>query len=376
MSLSDLYEHLKQNCANLFANVVIQNAAFEQIDSSQLRPSDDLSKLQMENLHPGQLHDAGFDSYITGMCFLALKTRHELNNKKPIWDDSNLRNRLHNSYSFDIPFLSSERDVTLQRKNVFYIKFNRDPENFWQFFNQLGEISVAQMNDNDALIGVANEEMAKKVFDLYKTGEHYRITTYADYQRRKRDREKEKSKQLYRLQEALGLDVNELTSFNPVLVTKLTDRLFADGKGGKICQTLNNDKSKFVLDRPLTEGIKTKTKIINGPVGKMNLIKNVDKLMKNKRNNSQLPDEDVDGFKQIGKKFRQSIFQPNQYKKIRKNSEPSEDQRPSTSPITCIQGSTSEKCLTGLLPPVTGVETKKPQQPDSDGNLFPTPEEW
>lgn len=54
-----------------------------------------------------KFHQAGFDSYITGVCFQVLKCLVEKNSGKSIYEDIRFRNKFYNAWSYDIPYLVS-----------------------------------------------------------------------------------------------------------------------------------------------------------------------------------------------------------------------------------------------------------------------------
>lgn len=156
-----------------------------------------------------QFHQAGYDSYITGVCFYVIRWLAEQSSKKSICDDTRFRNKvcvcvcvfkfdrsnvltflcsiqLFNAWSFDVPFLSTEpsEDTQLDRSKVFFIKFNCEP---FELENRLAAMfencRLAFLDNESCLVGIEDKEARTKIAGLRKIDSSLMVLTYAEYKK-------------------------------------------------------------------------------------------------------------------------------------------------------------------------------------------------
>ena len=105
------------------------------------------------------LHEAGYDSYLTGICFATLVEYVASKTDRKILVDfhpillKNYRNRLHLTFSHDIRFMNFEADdVVPNRDHVFHFTFPKEwkTNELTQMFSAFGGASIHWLNDTSA----------------------------------------------------------------------------------------------------------------------------------------------------------------------------------------------------------------------------------
>lgn len=138
------------------------------------------------------LHEAGYDAYLTGICF-ALLIKHLGTLVKPKINQYDLvlmspyQNKLHLTYSHDVKFLNlSEDEVVPDRSHVFYVSF----PNIWQsndlyeLFSSYGNISIGWINDSSAFCALKESQNAPKARQAFKHLPKtlpYSVVSYQDH---------------------------------------------------------------------------------------------------------------------------------------------------------------------------------------------------
>lgn len=223
--LSDDYDTFKQTCHSLFPLIYdTKFIAHNLLDPKtltnnqsrlsdlyqQLLESDTMTKIEVEHLgevfDEKQLpHQAGFDAYMSGYCFLALceshlKERRKYKFKKGKSDSESvsiakdsqivqdLANKIYLSYSYDFKYyyLCGEEDEPA-RKHVFYIEYPNTwaLDDLFQVFQEFGGVSVGKLNKTSALcalrVPTSAQQVYKMVDDLKKKTSIYKIYTYDEY---------------------------------------------------------------------------------------------------------------------------------------------------------------------------------------------------
>lgn len=223
--LSDDYNSFKEICHSLFPLIYdTKFIAHNLIDPKtltnnqsrlsdlyqQLQDSDTMTKIEVEHL--GELfngrqlpHQAGFDAYMSGYCFLALcqsyldekrkfkyKKEKSESNRLSIAKDGQIihefSNKIHFAYSYDFKYYNlcgEEHEAT--RDHVFYIEH---PNNWllndlFKVFHPFGGIMVGKLSKTSALCALRSPENAKLVLkkakQIEKTSSNYKIYTYEKY---------------------------------------------------------------------------------------------------------------------------------------------------------------------------------------------------
>lgn len=147
-----------------------------------------------------QFHDAGYDSFITGLCFVALQKISDQGEPGSIWNDERIRNCLYNSHSHDIAYISPEKDIPIIRKNVFHVKFSGKVHSLRLMFNKLRTAVVTPLDDQQVLVAVLEKEI-KNFCKQFQSCSDYQVTRYSEYVHTKRIKEKRDIKRMIQFQE-------------------------------------------------------------------------------------------------------------------------------------------------------------------------------
>ena len=137
------------------------------------------------------LHEAGYDSYLTGVCFttfahyLGSKTNPRVRRFDPIVL-RDYQNRLHLTFSHDIRFLNFEiDDIVPNRDHVFHMTFPKEwkTNELSQMFSAFGGVSIHWLNDTSAFCALkdpSNTEKIKKSL-VKQSSAAYKVISYNDF---------------------------------------------------------------------------------------------------------------------------------------------------------------------------------------------------
>jgi len=140
-------------------------------------------------------HEAGFDAYITGLCFIAMSNRLGLlvgtgdkTKAGRVLPDSHLvspfLNKLYLMRIADIPYMNlAGEDLKPDRNHVFHITFPAEwkTADIVHLFSSFGYVFVSWLDDTSAFVSLKEKEMAPQVIEVLKSSSSYRIQTYKDY---------------------------------------------------------------------------------------------------------------------------------------------------------------------------------------------------
>ncbi|XP_061130275.1 poly(A)-specific ribonuclease PARN isoform X2 [Syngnathus typhle] len=166
-----------------------------QIEAAQGFPSYNTAK--------EQLHEAGYDAYITGRCFISMANylgSYLVPPKAHVPAGSKVvepfYNKLFLMRIIDIPYLNiTGPDLQPKRDNVLYVTFPKEwkTSDLYQLFSAFGNIQVSWVDDTSAFVSLSQTEQVQIAMNTSRYAESYKIRTYADYVRAKRqDKDKEK----------------------------------------------------------------------------------------------------------------------------------------------------------------------------------------
>ncbi|NWX27914.1 PARN ribonuclease, partial [Notiomystis cincta] len=179
-----------------------------------------------------QLHEAGYDAYITGLCFISmanfLGTCEVFSRPSPWCFCSCLLHTefiLHSSGSFlsppknhvsarskliepffnklflmrvmDIPYLNLEGpDLQPKRDHVLHVTFPKEwkTSDLYQLFSAFGNIQVSWIDDTSAFVSLSQAEQVQIAVNTSRYAESYRIQTYAEYVEKKHEEKQAKRK--------------------------------------------------------------------------------------------------------------------------------------------------------------------------------------
>ncbi|KAK9393020.1 polyA-specific ribonuclease PARN [Crotalus adamanteus] len=144
-----------------------------------------------------QLHEAGYDAYITGLCFISMANflgsflsppaNHVSASSKLI---EPFFNKLFLMRVMDIPYLNLEGpDLQPKRDHVLYVTFPKEwkTSDLYQLFSAFGNIHVCWIDDTSAFVSLSQPEQVQIAVNTSKYAESYRIQTYAEYIEKKQE---------------------------------------------------------------------------------------------------------------------------------------------------------------------------------------------
>lgn len=191
---SDTFTNNQSRLSDLFIQLKDSNSMCPKINH--------LNEFHDDNQMP---HQAGYDAYMSGYCFLVLCELHISGKKRPkvmkeeqnsestplALDDrilSNFANKIHLSYSYDLKcFNLGGEEETPDRSHVFYMEFpvTWELEDIFQVFHQNGGVTAGRINRTSALCALRDPKelkaVMKKVGNLKLSESIYRIYTYETY---------------------------------------------------------------------------------------------------------------------------------------------------------------------------------------------------
>ncbi|XP_047109506.1 poly(A)-specific ribonuclease PARN-like isoform X1 [Schistocerca piceifrons] len=136
-------------------------------------------------------HEAGYDAYVTGLCFLTM-VQHlglKLTSEKLLLSASPLLkpffNRLYLMRVLDHPFISiDENEPELPRDHVFHVTFPKEwkTHDVIQLFSPFGRVFVSWLNDTSAYVSLENRDQAKLVLRTLTQSDTYRVIPYKRHQ--------------------------------------------------------------------------------------------------------------------------------------------------------------------------------------------------
>uniref|UniRef100_A0A8C7INA5 Poly(A)-specific ribonuclease PARN n=1 Tax=Oncorhynchus kisutch TaxID=8019 RepID=A0A8C7INA5_ONCKI len=138
-----------------------------------------------------QLHEAGYDAFITGLCFISMANylgtfltpprAHIPSQSKLIQP---FVNKLFLMRIIDIPYLNiSGPDLQPKRDHVLYVTFPKEwkTSDLYQLFSAFGNIQVSWIDDTSAFVSLSQTDQVQIAMNTSRYAESYRIQTYAEY---------------------------------------------------------------------------------------------------------------------------------------------------------------------------------------------------
>uniref|UniRef100_A0A6G1SAF7 Poly(A)-specific ribonuclease PARN n=1 Tax=Aceria tosichella TaxID=561515 RepID=A0A6G1SAF7_9ACAR len=232
--LSDNYDAFKETCHSLFpviydtkyiAHQILDPKTLANNQSRlndlycQLRTSTTFPKISVT--HTGQSfddnqlpHQAGYDAYMSGYCFMALcegylevnkSKRYKANRTEPLPKQQQLvdefSNKIHLSFSHDFKYiLLNGQEQQPDRSHVFYVEFPSTwaLDDLFQLFYQYGGVEASRLSSSSALCGLRDHKQRDNVLKHIKHNKdaNYRIYTYEYYMDNLKQRKKRPSRVL------------------------------------------------------------------------------------------------------------------------------------------------------------------------------------
>uniref|UniRef100_A0AAZ3Q299 Poly(A)-specific ribonuclease PARN n=1 Tax=Oncorhynchus tshawytscha TaxID=74940 RepID=A0AAZ3Q299_ONCTS len=115
-----------------------------------------------------QLHEAGYDAFITGLCFISMANYLGTFLTPP---------RAH------IPSQSKLIQPFPKRDHVLYVTFPKEwkTSDLYQLFSAFGNIQVSWIDDTSAFVSLSQTDQVQIAMNTSRYAESYRIQTYAEY---------------------------------------------------------------------------------------------------------------------------------------------------------------------------------------------------
>jgi len=184
----------------------ILNSSLEELHKAVLLPPYNLPPVPPKYAGSGyksdsdSYHEAGFDAYITGLCFIAMINRlgmlagqgTKYKTGRVLPDDPLVQpflNKLYLMKIADIPYINlAGEDLTPDRSHVFHITFPAEwkTADIVHIFSSFGYVFISWIDDTSAFVSLKEKEMALQVLDVLKSSSTFRIQTYKDFAQSKK----------------------------------------------------------------------------------------------------------------------------------------------------------------------------------------------
>ncbi|NXF29137.1 PARN ribonuclease, partial [Nyctibius bracteatus] len=151
-----------------------------------------------------QLHEAGYDAYITGLCFISMADflgsflsppKNHVSARSKLIEP--FFNKLFLMRVMDIPYLNLEGpDLQPKRDHVLHVTFPKEwkTSDLYQLFSAFGNIQVSWIDDTSAFVSLSQPEQVQIAVNTSRYAESYRIQTYAEYVEKKHEEKQAKRK--------------------------------------------------------------------------------------------------------------------------------------------------------------------------------------
>lgn len=200
-------------------------------------------------LSSDKYHEAGYDAYVTGLCFIAMARRlaklcgsTDMGVSADSAHISPFLNKLYLMKIADIPYINlAGEDLMPDRSHVFHLEF--PPE--WKtpdivhLFSPFGNVTVIWINDFSAFVALRDKSAAATVLEVLQSSSMYVISSFDRYMERCRENDQQPPTAL-RMTAAAGSDVTTVadtttnTGITPMLersFTEMTGRVGSPGGG-------------------------------------------------------------------------------------------------------------------------------------------------
>ncbi|XP_064601718.1 poly(A)-specific ribonuclease PARN-like [Liolophura sinensis] len=138
-----------------------------------------------------QLHEAGYDAFITGLCFISMSNflgTFQDPPKSHVPPTSHLIdpfiNKLFLMRVVDIPYMNlAGPDLEPNRDHVFHVSFPKEwkGSDIFQLFSPFGNIQISWINETSAFVSLVKKHQAESVLEQLSHGDTYTIVTYETF---------------------------------------------------------------------------------------------------------------------------------------------------------------------------------------------------
>ncbi|KAG7487108.1 poly(A)-specific ribonuclease PARN isoform X1 [Solea senegalensis] len=149
-----------------------------------------------------QLHEAGYDAYITGLCFISMANylgsfltppKSYISARSKLIEP--FFNKLFLMRIIDIPYLNiTGPDLQPKRDHVLHVAFPKEwkTSDLYQLFSAFGNIQVSWIDDTSAFVSLSQTDQVQIAMNTSRYAESYRIQTYAEYIQGKQQQDEKK----------------------------------------------------------------------------------------------------------------------------------------------------------------------------------------
>ncbi|CAK9833269.1 Poly(A)-specific ribonuclease PARN [Anthophora retusa] len=181
-------QQFKENVPSSNLNVLLETISKPPFKTPEVEPIGNRSYSKLAE----KCHEAGYDAYITAICFIALSNYlGSLQNPEVpiVLSESPLLNPFLNKLLIlrlkDVPYINIVgKDPIPSRDHVFHITFPKDWKlsDIFQLFNPFGGVYVSWLSDTSAYVGLHRRDQINSVAKMLGNTSTYRIQRYAEYQ--------------------------------------------------------------------------------------------------------------------------------------------------------------------------------------------------
>uniref|UniRef100_A0AAY4B722 Poly(A)-specific ribonuclease PARN n=1 Tax=Denticeps clupeoides TaxID=299321 RepID=A0AAY4B722_9TELE len=139
---------------------------------------------QSYNTATEQLHEAGYDAYITGLCFISMANYL---GKTCVYAPSRSFSSVCIPKLVFIYYIYLNDLFSPKRDHVLYVTFPKEwkTSDLYQLFSAFGNIQVSWIDDTSAFVSLSQTEQVQIAMNTSRYAESYKIQTYAEYIRNK-----------------------------------------------------------------------------------------------------------------------------------------------------------------------------------------------
>lgn len=181
-------QQFKENVPSSNLNVLLETTSKPPFKTPEVEPIGNRSYSKLAE----KCHEAGYDAYITAICFIALSNYlGSLQNPEVpiVLSESPLLNPFLNKLLIlrlkDVPYINLVgKDPIPSRDHVFHITFPKDWKlsDIFQLFSPFGGVYVSWLSDTSAYVGLHRRDQINSVAKMLGNTSTYRIQRYAEYQ--------------------------------------------------------------------------------------------------------------------------------------------------------------------------------------------------
>uniref|UniRef100_A0A8C0B8J4 Poly(A)-specific ribonuclease PARN n=1 Tax=Buteo japonicus TaxID=224669 RepID=A0A8C0B8J4_9AVES len=206
----DLSEFKEVTSCCLFLQEIINNTSLAELEKRLKEVPFSPPKVESAEGFPSydtaseQLHEAGYDAYITGLCFISMANflgsflsppKNHVSARSKLIEP--FFNKLFLMRVMDIPYLNLEGpDLQPKRDHVLHVTFPKEwkTSDLYQLFSAFGNIQVSWIDDTSAFVSLSQPEQVQIAVNTSRYAESYRIQTYAEYVEKKHEEKQAKRK--------------------------------------------------------------------------------------------------------------------------------------------------------------------------------------